>query len=59
VFSFGPGPSVPNLMVVPCNANECTAIIDTADPLLYWSARFRNSSGGTLAQTALSVMAPR
>ena len=59
VITFGASEAMPNSIVAACTASECTATIDTADPLLYWSARYRDGLGNTLAQTGIGVKAPR
>ena len=59
VITFGSSEAMPNSLVAACTALECTATIDTADPLLYWRARYRDASGNTLAQTGIGVKAPR
>lgn len=59
VISYGPTAALGNSVVVPCNSVECTTTVDTPDPLLYWSVRYRDSGGATLAESDLRVKAPR
>jgi hypothetical protein len=59
VIAFGAVEAMPNSLVAPCTASECTAIVDTADPLLYWRASYRDATGAILASTAIQVRAPR
>lgn len=59
VITFGSAEAMPNSLVAPCTASACTAIIDTADPLLYWRASYRDATGAILATTAIQVRAPR
>ena len=58
-FSYGSTPSVPNIVIAPCTSLECSTVVDTAAPLLYWRVRYRDANGATLAESALNVRAPR
>jgi hypothetical protein len=59
LVSFGPTEAMANSITTPCTSTHCSVVIDTADPLLYWRVRYRDGSGGTLAQSAIQVIAPR
>lgn len=59
VVSFGATEDMPNSLTTPCSATECTAIVDTLSPLLYWRVRYRDAGGTTLAQSGTYVVAPR
>ena len=59
VIAHGDTVAMPDSLIVSCSATECSALVGATGPLLYWTARYRDATGVTLALSPVHVTAPR